>query len=202
MRATLRFPSYSKAWNYIVKMGLTDEDDQFDTIGKSYADWMSFKTGVPIKEGWDIAVAEKFMIGDKSLDLLKWLGIFESSLLIKREGIFSSAEIMQDVIEDRWKLMANDKDMIVMQHQVTYMRRNTTTNLTSNLVVKGENSLYSAMAKTVGLPMAILAKKIIDEEILPTRHTIGVKIPIMPEVYRVVLRELKKNGITFEEQVD
>ncbi|HTO15063.1 MAG TPA: saccharopine dehydrogenase C-terminal domain-containing protein [Edaphocola sp.] len=201
MRATLRFPSFSKAWNYIVKMGLTQDDDQFDTIGKSYADWISFKTGVPIQEGWDITVAEKYMIGDKSLDMIKWLGLFEASLLIKSEGTFSSADILQDVIEDRWRLMPNDKDMIVMQHQIVYQRKKTETHLISNLVVKGENKLYSAMAKTVGLPMAILAKKIIDDGKIPNK-TVGVQIPIMPDVYRFILKELKKNGISFEEVVN
>jgi saccharopine dehydrogenase-like NADP-dependent oxidoreductase len=196
MRATLRYPNFSKAWNFVVKMGLTQEDDQFDTNGKSYADWLSYKTGIAVADAWEQQVAAQYAIDEKCLKMLAWLDLFDTHKSIRRKGVMSSADILQDIVEEKWKLNLLDKDLVVMQHQVQYERKGVTSLLISNLVVTGENSLYSAMAKTVGLPMAILAKKIMTDG-LPSRHLTGVKIPVMPEVYVHVLKELKKCGVEF-----
>lgn len=196
MRATLRYPAFTKAWNFIVKMGLTKDDDQVNTEGMSYGQWIAGKTGIAISENWVSAIAEEYAIDDKSLKMLEWLDLFDTNKAIKRQGAYSSADIIQDVLEEKWKLNIIDKDMVVMQHQVSYERKGVSSFLTSNLVVKGENSLYSAMAKTVGLPMAILARKILNDG-LPSRYLTGVRIPVMPEVYVHVLKELKKSGVEF-----
>jgi hypothetical protein len=94
-----------------------------------------------------------------------------------------------------------DKDLVVMQHQIDYERKGRFTKLTSTLVVKGTDRHYSAMAKTVGLPMAILAEKILKSEINISRLK-GVHIPVMPEIYVPVLKALKKNGIEFIEDIE
>jgi len=196
MRATLRHPAFTKAWNYVVKMGLTDDSDQYDTSNMTYADWLSKKTGIAIAEGWIAQVAEQYGIDAKSLKMMEWLDLFDIRRNIKRKAQQSSADIMQDLLEEKWKLNILDKDLVVMQHQVSYERKGIIAHLTSNLVVKGENSVYSAMAKSVGLPMAILARKIINDGV-PSKKLHGVHIPVMPEVYVHVLKELKKNGIEF-----
>lgn len=202
MRATLRYPAFTKGWNFVVKMGLTQDDDQFDTTAKTYADWVAAKTGIQISgDDQVMQIAERYGIDDKSLKMLEWLEIFDTRKFIKCQGICSSADIIQDILEEKWKLNIMDKDMVVMQHQVIYERRGVISNLTSNLVVKGENSLYSAMAKTVGLPMAILARKILTDG-LPSKHLTGVRIPVMPEVYVHVLKELKKSGVEFVDIID
>lgn len=87
-----------------------------------------------------------------------------------------------------------------MQHEVIYERKQSTIKLTSSMVVKGNNRQHSAMAKTVGLPMAILAKRILTEGNI--KNLTGVQIPVMPEVYVPVLKELKKLGIEFLEEVE
>ena len=67
------------------------------------------------------------------------------------------------------------------------------------MVLKGEDSHHSAMAKTVGLPMGILAKLVLNKKIVPPT---GVLIPNMPSVYRPILTELNHHGITFTEEVE
>jgi saccharopine dehydrogenase-like NADP-dependent oxidoreductase len=62
--------------------------------------------------------------------------------------------------------------------------------------VKGENQTYTAMAKTVGLPVAIAALKILKKEI----KTPGVQLPITKEVYEPILKELEEYGIVFKEK--
>jgi saccharopine dehydrogenase-like NADP-dependent oxidoreductase len=87
--------------------------------------------------------------------------------------------------------------MVVMRHEFDYARKNIETRLSSTLIVKGEDKTYTAMAKTVGLPMAIFAKLLLTGKI---KNLVGVQIPIMKEVYKPVLKELATFGIEFSEE--
>ena len=66
------------------------------------------------------------------------------------------------------------------------------------MVIKGENREYSAMAKTVGLPIGILARMVLNKKI---NYPKGVLLPTMASVYRPVLTELAHHGIVFTEEV-
>lgn len=198
LRATLRHPQFIKAWNYIVKAKLNDDTDQFECNGNFYKDWVSWKTGLPNDDNLRDAFMEKYQVDDKSAKMIEWLGIFSNKQIYENK-VFSSAEILQTILEEKWVMRPMDKDLVIMQHQVEYERRGVVTTLTSTLTVKGENKNYSAMAKAVGLPMAILAKRILLHNDL--KKLKGVHIPIMPEVYVPLLKELKKYDIEFIETI-
>jgi hypothetical protein len=83
-----------------------------------------------------------------------------------------------------------------MHHEFVYGRRNLDAKLSSTLIVTGEDKTYTAMAKTVGLPMAIFTKLFLTGKI---KNLVGVQIPIMKDVYKPVLKELAELGIDFEE---
>jgi hypothetical protein len=63
-------------------------------------------------------------------------------------------------------------------------------------VLKGEDNLNTAMAKTVGLPMGIMVKLLLQQELFLT----GVSHPCMKQVYEPVLRELDSLGIKFQDE--
>jgi hypothetical protein len=88
-----------------------------------------------------------------------------------------------------------DKDMIVMLHEIEYVLNDQQSKLRTTLIVKGENSLRTAMAKTVGLPLGIAAKLILKEKI----RLKGLHIPVVKEIYKPVLHELELQGIRFDE---
>ena len=88
-----------------------------------------------------------------------------------------------------------DKDMIVMLHEFEYELEGKNHQLKSCLVVKGEDSLRTAMAKTVGLPLGIAAKLILNDTI----KIKGLHIPTVKEIYEPVLADLEIAGIRFEE---
>ena len=67
----------------------------------------------------------------------------------------------------------------------------------SSLVVKGENSVNTAMAKTVGLPLGIAAKLILNGTI----RSRGLLIPVAKDIYEPVLKELGKFDIKFNEEI-
>ena len=83
--------------------------------------------------------------------------------------------------------------MIVMQHQFEYLLKNKLHKVASSLVVYGENSEKTAMAKTVGLPVAIATKLILNNQF----NLKGVCLPVYKEIYEPILKELNQLGIFF-----
>lgn len=200
VRSTLRYPSFVKGWDFLIKAGLTDGTDNLDAEELTYSAWVAIKSGLSDNHELLDNFKEKFQVDAKSMKMLEWLRIFEPKLINGEKGV-SSAVILQELLERRWKMRTIDKDMVVMQHQIEYERKGQANKLTSTMITIGENKMFSAMAKTVGLPMGILARKILIKEI-STENLSGVHIPVMPEVFNPVLRELAKNGIEFVEQLD
>jgi saccharopine dehydrogenase-like NADP-dependent oxidoreductase len=199
LRGTLRMPGYSKAWNVFVKLGWTD-----DTYHIAGSEQLSYKelleAYLPSGKGSVQQRLKDFMGTDMDADILgklEWLGVFSD----RKSGLkdASPAVILQALLEEKWKLKEGDKDMIVMQHKFGWTASGSPDkirNITSTLVVKGEDSVYTAMAKTVGLPVAIAAELILNGKVTAT----GVMIPNKKEIYEPVLRELARMGICFEEK--
>ena len=86
--------------------------------------------------------------------------------------------------------------MIVMQHKLIYEIEGKEHELHSSFVLLGEDQIYTGMAKTVGLPVGIATKLILNGEIKST----GVKVPVSQEIYKPVLEELEQYGIRFIEE--
>jgi saccharopine dehydrogenase-like NADP-dependent oxidoreductase len=199
IRTTLRHPAFCKAWDCIVKGYLTDEDKSAAAVAAkhiSYREWVDKSISIHT----DTKNFEEFLdqyvnARDKELvkNMFTWLG------LLGKEGIpltaACSADVLQFVFENKLSLMPHDKDMIVMLHEFEYMINGQPANISSSLIVKGENSLHTAMAKTVGLPLGISAKLILNGTIT----TRGLHIPIVKEIYEPVLKELEQHDITFNE---
>jgi saccharopine dehydrogenase-like NADP-dependent oxidoreductase len=127
-------------------------------------------------------------------DKLLELNIFDNT---KKIGIPNAtpAQALQKILEDSWTLKAEEKDMIVMYHKFGYELNGEKKQIDSKLVVTGENQTFTAMAKTVGLPVAMAALKILNGKIT----TPGVQIPITKEVYEPILKELEDYGVNFKE---
>ena len=85
--------------------------------------------------------------------------------------------------------------MIVMYHKFGYKLDGKKYQIDSTMVTLGEDQTYTAMSKTVGLPVAIATLAILNGKI----KTPGVQIPITKEVYTPILKELENHGIRFKE---
>jgi saccharopine dehydrogenase-like NADP-dependent oxidoreductase len=197
LRGTLRMPGYCNAWNVLVKLGLTDDTYRISNSAQlSYKDLM--EAFLPPGKGDLRDRLLSFMGRDmdqSSAEKIDWLDLFSDKKIGMEDA--SPAMILQQLLEEKWKLQEGDKDMIVMQHQFEYKTRDKKTkHLTSSLVVKGEDAVYTAMAKTVGLPVAIAAGLILDGKITSR----GVQIPTGKEIYEPVLKELEGLGVKFEER--
>jgi saccharopine dehydrogenase (NADP+, L-glutamate forming) len=139
-------------------------------------------------------LAKHFKTSSSVFKKIEWLGIL-NSISIDLE-IASPAEVLQKLLEVKWVLATEDKDMIVMQHQFEYMHKGKKNELHSSFVTLGEDQVYTGMSKTVGLPVGIAAKLILNGTITGS----GVKVPVSKDIYTPVLDELEKHGIQFIEK--
>ncbi|MET0394972.1 MAG: saccharopine dehydrogenase C-terminal domain-containing protein [Chitinophagaceae bacterium] len=140
-------------------------------------------------------LAHNLHLANLTLKQLFYLGLDDMDTLVNK-GRCSAADILQFALETKLGLQPGDKDMIVMLHELEYERDNTLHAVISSLIVTGEDSLHTAMAKTVGLPLAIAAKLILNG----TLQLRGLHIPTRQEIYQPVLAELAVHGIKFQEQ--
>jgi saccharopine dehydrogenase-like NADP-dependent oxidoreductase len=196
LRGTLRRPGYCKGWQLLVQLGLTE--DSYTLEGSSRMTYREFLNAyLPHKP--DISILDNLASytgqekESEAIKLLQWLGLFEDTAI----GLANAtpAQILQQLLEEKWKLQPEDKDMIVMQHLIGYTIGEDEYLCTSSLVVEGEDATYTAMALTVGLPLGIIAKLLMQDRI----QARGVVVPVTPEFYEPVLDELAQMGIQFKE---
>lgn len=197
IRTTLRHPAFCRGWNKFVNMKLTATDD-FESIKncKTFADWLTIKTA-PYFTNKDWTNYLHMYLTDPfrhEFDRqMIFLGLRSKETL--PENFTCSADILQYLLETKLAIQPEDKDMIVMLHEVEYSVNGHHSKINSSLITKGEDNLKTAMAKTVGLPLGIATKLILQNMINLT----GLHIPINPEIYEPILKELEDVGIQFNE---
>lgn len=197
-RGTIRRVGFSRAWNIFVQLGMTDDSYTIeDSENMTYRDFTnSFlpyrpSDSVELKLRHYLKIDQDDIIWEKLLEL----DIFSADKNVALKNA-TPAQILEKILKDSWTLKEDDKDMIVMQHLFGYELNGEKKQIVSSMVCIGDNQVYTAMAKTVGLPVAIATLKILNGEI----KTPGVQIPIKKEVYEPILKELKENGIVFTEK--
>lgn len=196
LRGTLRAEGFCKSWNVLVQLGWTDDSYTIDLpAGMTYAELThrllgDCKNSLRAEAAGDAGLDEN----DPAMDRVEWTGIFGDEKIPFEKA--SPAQILQELLERKWKLQPGDKDMIVMQHEFIYTLAGNEERITSSLVVKGEDEIHTAMAKTVGLPAAIAVKMILTGKYVNA----GVIVPVKKELYEPVLTELAEMGIVFDEQ--
>jgi len=196
LRGTLRFPGYCKAWNVFVKLGLTDDTYKIKNANTlTYTDLLSSflpKGNASVKEKLVAFMGTE--LDAEVMTKLEYLELFSNKAITLKEG--SPAELLQNLLEEKWLLKAGDKDMIVMQHQFEYELKGAKHKLNSSLVVISDDEVHTAMAKTVGLPLAITIKNFLTGKF----KLYGVQIPLVKEIYEPMLSELESLNIIFSEK--
>ena len=197
-RGTMRRVGFSRAWNIFVTLGMTDDSYTIDdSENMSYRDFVnaflpySPSDSVELKLRYQLKIDQDDIVWDKLIEL----DIFSAIKQVELKKA-TPAEILQKILMNSWTLDKNDKDMIVMYHKFGYEKNGKKYQIDANMVVLGEDQTYTAMAKTVGLPVAIATLSILNGKI----KTPGVQIPITKEVYQPILQELQSFGIVFNEK--
>ena len=178
LRTTLRYPPFMQGWNAIVQAGLSN-----DQIPLSH----------PLRfEDWSAPI--RSFITDQNLVQLSFLGLFEDALI--PASCKTGADALQSLLETKLAMRPADKDMVVMLHEFEYEVQTMRKSVQSSLVVEGQDATYTAMAKTVGLPLGIAACLLLNGQLELT----GLHIPAQRQIYQPVLKELEEEGICFKEK--
>lgn len=196
-RATLRYPGFCDGWNALIQLGLTDGSYPIlDSEKMSFHEWMEAylqeEVGGSVKE----RIANKLGVSpfSKVIKQMEWLGLFS-----KRRIKFSRATpalLLETVLMDKWALKPKDKDLILMQHEYDYVLEGERKTLISTLQLEGKNGQDTALAKVVGLPMAIMLKYVMNGQL----KKLGMDAPMHKEVYEPLLQEMEEYGVVFRDK--
>lgn len=198
LRGTIRHKGFCKAWDALVKIGLTDgsfpildsEDITYHELLDAYV--ANAAPGSSVKEKVANLIGES--VDGETIKKLDWLGLFSKKKIRMRSA--TPSLIIENLLLEKWKLQDDEKDMVIMQHELEYELARKNYKLTSTMVMKGDDAQSTAMSKLVGLPIGIFVKHVM----LGNINSIGVNIPVMKEVYEPVLEEMKEYGVVFHEK--
>ena len=196
-RGTIRRVGFSRAWNMFVQLGMTDDSYIMeDSENMSYREFIN--SFLPFSHTDTVELKTRYMLGieqdDEQWDMLVELDIFNPDKIVGLKEA-TPAQILEKILAESWKLAPEDKDMIVMYHKFGYELNGEKKQIDAKMVTIGEDQTYTAMAKTVGLPVGIVSLQILTGKI----KTPGVQLPISKEVYIPVLAELAQQGVHFSE---
>lgn len=195
-RGTLRRPGYCEAWNVFIELGMTDDSYKMN-IEKNVTPRSFLNAFLPYHPTLTVEDKFKIFLREDRMYLysrFEWLGIFKDEPLIEFENP-TPAQALQQILEFKLSLNDGDKDMLVMIHEFEYELNEKTFGIYSYMVNIGEDQVYTSMSNTVGLPVAICAKMILNGQL----KTTGVTLPVQPEVYIPILAELEELHISFVE---
>ena len=177
---------------------MTDDSYQMEnTENMSYREFTnSFlpynpNDSVELKLRYLLKIEQDDVVWDKLLEL----NLFNTDKKISIKNA-TPAQALEKILAESWALMPKDKDMLVMYHKFGYILDGHQRQLDASMVVIGDDQIHTAMAKTVGLPVAVAALQILKGNI----KNPGVQLPIFPEVYEPILAELERHGIKFIEK--
>jgi saccharopine dehydrogenase (NADP+, L-glutamate forming) len=201
IRTTLRYTDFCTGWQHMVNLGLTDEKDEgLIKECKTIKEWWLKKLSLIENHALSFDMYLELYAKEKDHHLLQEQFAFLEFDTEKNipTHIKSSADLLQLILEEKLVLDKNDHDLIVMIHELTIEYPSQIKRIRATLHVKGKDTLHTAMAQTVGLPLSIAAQLILKDEI----NLRGLQVPVTKEIYAPVMKKLKEKGIAFEEIVE
>jgi saccharopine dehydrogenase-like NADP-dependent oxidoreductase len=197
VRGTLRKAGYCAAWDVFVQLGCTDDSYALELGERNrWSDYLNaflpHSTNRTTRE--NLAHYLALDPAGAVMEKLDWLGVFGEEP-IGVSGL-SPAATLQHLLERKWKLRQEDKDMVVMWHRFRYVLDRQQHEVQASLCVVGTDQLHTAMARTVGLPIAMACKLVLNGAVADR----GVLLPLKPEIYDPILDELETVGVRFEEK--
>lgn len=197
LRGTLRNVGYCAAWDVLVQLGCCDDSYKLEGVANmTHRDFinafLNYDSQRMVEE--KLCAAFKILPNGPEMKRLRWSGLFDRELIGLREG--TPAQVLEHILNKKWRLHPDDKDLIVMWHRFVYEVNGQRKEIHASLTAIGEDANFTAMSKTVGLPLGIAARLLLEDKIKAR----GVCIPVLSEIYEPVLHELATLGIGLTEQ--
>jgi saccharopine dehydrogenase (NADP+, L-glutamate forming) len=196
LRGTLRNKGYCNAWNVLVQLGCCEDVYEMEGVAEMrHIDFINAFVEAQPGKTTEEGIAATFDLDAKGEEVkrLRWSGFFTDEKVGLTKG--TPAQVLEHILNKKWKLQTGDKDFIVMWHRFRYEKGGVGKEIQAYLTATGDDENNTAMAKTVGLPLAIAAKLLLQGKI----KSRGVVIPVVGEIYEPVLAELAELGICFVE---
>jgi saccharopine dehydrogenase (NADP+, L-glutamate forming) len=196
-RGTFRRPGFCRAWNIFVQLGATADDYLMENVDKmTHKEFINSFLSYNPYDSVELKLAHYVNLPFNSPEMFKmrWLGIFDDELVGLSEG--SPAQILEHILKKKWSMNAEDLDMVVMWHKFEYFEKDKLNVINAYMIATGEDVDNTGMAKTVGLPVGIATKLILENKI----SLKGIQIPVKKEIYNPILEELKTLGIEVIEE--
>ncbi|UII29339.1 saccharopine dehydrogenase NADP-binding domain-containing protein [Fulvivirga maritima] len=196
-RGTFRRPGFCRTWNVFVQLGATDDSYEMEGVGEmTHRSFINSFLSYNPHDSVELKLAYylNLDIDGPEMHRLRWAGIFDHTPVGLAQG--TPAQILEHILKKKWTLKKDDKDMIVMWHKFQYLLSGEEKEIHSTLIAIGDDDVQTAMAKTVGLPLAIATKLILQGKVKAT----GVHIPIKKEIYDPILKELATFGFEMSEK--
>jgi saccharopine dehydrogenase-like NADP-dependent oxidoreductase len=196
-RGTLRRPGFCKAWDIFIQLGATDDTYQMDGVhSMTHRQFINSFLTYNLSDSVELKLAHYLGLEIEGTEMhkLKWLDMFEETPVGLHKG--TPAQILEHILKKKWTISPDEKDQIVMWHLFDYVENGKTKRIRSAMVANGENANETAMAKTVGFPLGVATKLLLQGKI----EARGVVIPITPEFYEPILAELHELGFHFIEE--
>ena len=184
---------FEQIWDLLIRLGMTDTSSRIDFFDdKSFCQFLN--SLLPHSPGHSLEEKLTKFAGASADDIekLNWLGLFDTDLLSGYKEL-TPAVILQHQMEKKFTLKEEDKDCIMMQHQLEYEHRGDHFLFTATLVSQGETHQDSATAKAIGLTAGAAAKAFL----LGNIKVRGLHIPAKKEIYDPILNELDDVGVAF-----
>lgn len=197
LRGTLRNKGYCAAWDVLLQLGCCDDTYPMEGVGTmTHRDFINSFLEYDGVKSVEEKLIQQFNLDSSGVEMerLKWSGFFSNALVGLEKG--TPAQILEHILNKKWKLNPDDKDLIVMWHRFAYVIQGEKKEIQASLIARGDDAVNTAMSKTVGLPLAIAAKLLMLGKIQQR----GVVIPVSREFYDPILGELKGMGVELLER--
>jgi saccharopine dehydrogenase-like NADP-dependent oxidoreductase len=196
-RGTIRYVGWCETIVAMNALGLFSQETE-DLAGLSFRAFTARKCGAAKGADAEQALCARLGLKPSSAIFLrlKWLGFLEDRPL--PAGVACSRDVVRVLYGEQLYFEPSERDLIVLKDEVIAAypdgRRE---RHTSTLIDFGIPDDDSSIARTTGLPPAIVARLFLEGRI--PGH--GLVLPTLPELYGACLAELEKEGIRLQETV-
>ena len=190
-RGILRFIGWCNTLRKLKKLNLLDDDNEQIFENKTYREYTISLTGND-NDSEGIAEFLNVEVNDDIIKRLRWLGLLDDKIITLNKG--TNADLLIDLMLKKMSYQNHEKDMVIVHDEIVAKFEDRYEKRLSTMMVEGIPGGDTAMSRAVSLPVAIAAKRILENEITVK----GVLIPTLPEIYNPVLNELELFGYKFD----
>lgn len=202
LRGTLRYKGFCSLMQCFQTLGLLSLEPLPMELQKKDLTWSQIMTEFLLPKGLDRALASGDLTQDRLFSALEWLGMFSSEEPFDARAL-TMLDAFCELLQRKLAFKEGELDLVVMQHEFVITTGDVTSKaneyISSSLIEYGQRDKggFSAMARTVGYPVAVASEMILDGR---WSGMSGVLAPLSPHMYNPLLEKLEKvAGIRFTE---